>query len=65
MGTTSVWHWVIVLLAGAVVVVPVYRILRRMGFSGWWGLLAVIPLANLLMLWIVAFISWPVDRLRS
>ncbi len=35
------------------------RILMRAGFSGWWALLALIPVVNLVMLWIFAFIDWP------
>lgn len=35
------------------------RILMRAGFSGWWALLALIPLVNLVMLWVFAFIDWP------
>ena len=64
MGTVSIWHWLIVLLMGFVVVFPTWRILRRMGFSGWWGLLAVIPAVNLVTLWIVAFMPWPIENRR-
>ena len=43
----------------AVIVVPVSRILGKAGFSGWWAVCALIPLLNLLMLWIFAFSQWP------
>ncbi|HEV8680734.1 MAG TPA: hypothetical protein VGQ90_15265 [Stellaceae bacterium] len=39
--------------------IPVARILRRTGQSAWWSLLVVIPLANLVALWVFAFARWP------
>jgi uncharacterized membrane protein YhaH (DUF805 family) len=42
---------------------PVARILRRTGHSQWWCLLAFIPVANLLGLWMLAYARWPaVDK---
>ncbi len=41
------------------VVWPAAQICRRLGFSPWLGVLAVIPLANLLLLWFVALAQWP------
>jgi hypothetical protein len=42
---------------------PAARICRRAGFSPWLGVLAVVPLANLVLLWFVAVAPWPVaDR---
>jgi hypothetical protein len=41
------------------VVWPAMRICRRAGFSQWLGLLIVVPLANILLLWFVAFSPWP------
>lgn len=38
---------------------PAARMLRRVGFSPWLGVLAVVPLANLVLLWFVAFAPWP------
>jgi len=38
---------------------PIGRILRRTGHSPWWCVLAVIPLANLIGLWVLAYGRWP------
>jgi len=38
---------------------PAMRICRRAGFSQWLGLLIVIPLANIFLLWFIAFSEWP------
>jgi uncharacterized membrane protein YhaH (DUF805 family) len=46
----------------AVICIPIAKVLSRVGFSGWWSLLAVVPLVGLIMLWVFAFIQWPRDR---
>jgi hypothetical protein len=35
------------------------RVLQRAGFSPWWALIGLVPLANLVMLWWFAFNRWP------
>jgi hypothetical protein len=52
-------HWLIFVIIVALVAYPVGRILRRMGFSPLWAILAFLPLLNLLGLWIVALSDWP------
>jgi hypothetical protein len=42
-----------------IVIWPASRICRRIGFSPVLGVLAVLPLANLLLLWYVALAEWP------
>ena len=51
---------IVMLIVYAVVLcVPVAAILKRVGFSAWWSILALIPLVNLVALWIFAFSDWP------
>lgn len=38
------------------------RIIRRAGYSGWWILIAVVPLVNLVMFLVFAFKDWPIQR---
>lgn len=38
------------------------RIVRKAGFSGWWVLTAFVPVVNLVMLVVFAFVEWPVER---
>lgn len=52
------WLLVYILL----LVVPVAKILGRMGFSQLWAIVALIPLVNLILLWVLAFVEWPRDR---
>ena len=43
----------------ALVLYPIGRILQRLGFSPSWSVVALIPLANLVGLWILATVPWP------
>ena len=61
MGGISIFHWLIVLTAALFVCFPVARILRRLGFSGWWAILWIVPLVNLIALWVFAYRPWPRD----
>ena len=53
------------LVVGVLVVVPVWRICAKAGYSGWLGLLAVVPIANLLLFYFLAFAEWPLERRAS
>lgn len=53
------WFWFIVMIA--VVIYPVGRILSRLGLSPIWSILTLVPLVNLIALWVLAFTDWP-DR---
>ena len=41
------------------------RILRKAGYSGWWSLLAVVPLLNIAMIWVFSFSEWPALKTRN
>lgn len=62
MGSMSVWHWLIVWVI--VTVFPFWNILRKAGFSGWWSFLSLVPLLNLVLLWVFAFTPWPSTKGR-
>ena len=56
----------IILVILALLVFPlvlIARICTKAGFSssfsGWFAVLSVLPLVNLILLWIFAFIPWP------
>jgi hypothetical protein len=42
------------------VVLPYWIIFRKAGFSGWLSLLVIIPMVNLIVLYVVAFSEWRV-----
>ena len=63
MGSTGFSELVVilpaVLVTCLVLIWPAARICRRIGFSPWLGLLAVVPVANVVLLWFVAVAQWP------
>ncbi|RUO62072.1 hypothetical protein [Pseudidiomarina insulisalsae] len=52
------------LIVGAIVVIPVWRICQRIGYPGPLSLLMLIPLANLALLYFIAFARWNPERGR-
>jgi uncharacterized membrane protein YhaH (DUF805 family) len=63
MDSAGLIHWLVVLIGisalEALVLIPVARILRRIGRTGWWSILAIFPIANVIGLWALAFTQWP------
>ena len=51
MGGGLLW----MLLFSAIVIIPFWRILPRVGIPAWVSIVAIIPLAALVLLWVVAF----------
>ncbi len=51
--------YAVVLLVGAAAYVT---IIRKAGYSGWWALVLLVPVANLVMIVVFAFSEWPVTR---
>ena len=64
MYNNTMWggHWLWMLVIGIVVVIPVWRICQRAGFPGWLGILILIPVANLFLLYFIAFADWPIEK---
>jgi hypothetical protein len=56
---------IMALLLAALVVYPFWRILPRAGLSPWLALLAVFPLATLILLWVLALKRWPGDAAKE
>ena len=53
--------WMMLVIA-VLVVVPVWRICAKAGYSGWLSLLVLVPVANLLLLYFLGFAEWPIER---
>lgn len=54
-----------VILALLLIVIPILLfapIAKKAGYSGWWSLLMIIPLVNLVMIWVFAFVKWPAEK---
>jgi hypothetical protein len=65
MADWSILHWVPFVVLAVLILYPTGRILSRIGFSPFWSVLAFIPLANIIGLWVVALSVWPFDRERA
>jgi len=66
--TTSYYHpigIIPILIILALAVIPYWKIWSRTGHSGAWSLLMLVPLANLISLWVLAFKEWPAMRGRQ
>ncbi|HET7103599.1 MAG TPA: hypothetical protein VFI20_05890 [Terracidiphilus sp.] len=50
----------VILVALAVVIVPFWFICKKAGFSPWLSLLNIIPLGNLVLIYVLAFAQWKV-----
>lgn len=37
-------------------------IAKKAGYSGWWGLIVLIPFVNIVVLWVFALVTWPAQR---
>jgi hypothetical protein len=62
MGSLSIWHWLIVLIIIATAIIPYWKIFPRAGWPGPLALLMLVPLVNLVLLWVLAFKRWPGDE---
>lgn len=51
----------IALIFTVIGLLPYWKIFSKAGFSGWISLLMVIPLVNLVVLYVVAFSNWNVQ----
>ncbi|CAJ0867697.1 hypothetical protein R20233_01436 [Ralstonia sp. LMG 32965] len=63
MGSFSIWHWLIVLLVLLFVyLLPAGLIARKAGYSSGWALLMLVPLVNVITIWVFALSDWPAAR---
>jgi len=60
MSGFSLWHWIILLLIGLIWVIPLARLLRRVGYSRAWALFALFPPLALILVWVLAFSPWKI-----
>ena len=52
------------LILAAVIIVPFWQLFSKAGYSGWFSLLMVLPLINLIALYVLAFSGWPALRAK-
>lgn len=62
-----VGYWGGISIILAVIFLPLYfysRVVAKAGFSRWWIALTIVPLVNILMLWVFAYARWPAQPER-
>ena len=59
MDTFSIWHAFIVAFYFVLILVPASTVLRKAGRSGWWALFFIVPVVNVVALWVFAYSRWP------
>jgi energy-converting hydrogenase Eha subunit B len=50
------------LIVGALLVIPFWRICIKAGYAGALGLLVLVPIANIVFVYFLAFSEWPSQR---
>lgn len=53
-GSWGFSHWLFFALVAALILYPIGRILKRLGYSPFWSVLAFVPVINLIALWVLA-----------
>ncbi|MEO0914485.1 MAG: hypothetical protein AAFY59_16125 [Pseudomonadota bacterium] len=62
---TSILQIILVIVFIVIAIIPYWKIWSRSGHSGWWSLLMLVPLLNIVMLWVIAFKRWPAEERRA
>jgi hypothetical protein len=60
IATLAIPFVLIGLVATVVLVIPYWFIFKKAGFSPWLAILMFVPLANIIILYVVAFSQWKV-----
>jgi hypothetical protein len=47
------------IIAAIIFVIPAWKIVEKAGYQGAWALLVLVPLVNIIALWVFAFTQWP------
>jgi hypothetical protein len=61
MNILGVTELIVVVIIAIIILLPLWRICAKAGFSPWLGVLFFIPLVNLVLLYYLAFTKWPVQ----
>ena len=51
----------VALISAIVIIWPAAVICRRAGYSPWLGVIAIVPLAQIVLLWFIAFSPWAAE----
>ena len=57
----GVWETIFIIIPISILIVlPYWKIFSKAGFSSWWSLSLLLPIINILVIYILAFSRWPI-----
>lgn len=62
MGGISIWQLLILFFCGVLPAWAILRITNKMGYSRWWALTMLIPVVNVVMIWVAATVEWKANK---
>jgi uncharacterized protein (DUF983 family) len=62
MGSYSMPMFMMWLIMGIIIIFPFWFIFPKAGFSKWLSLLMIVPIVNIIMIYILAFSQWSGKR---
>ncbi len=62
MGTPGPFELIVIVFVLLIPAMLAWRICSKTGFPGVLGLLMLVPVANLILLCVLAFAEWPIER---
>jgi hypothetical protein len=54
--------WGLGVIGVIILIIPFWRICKRIGWNPWLSLLIAVPLANFIFVYFLAFSDWPIQR---
>jgi hypothetical protein len=62
MGALVLFYAVFMAIIVTITIIVWWKICSKAGFSGWLSLLMLVPIANLILILVIAFADWPVHK---
>ncbi len=54
-------EWIFFLIYAALVIIPLWRLTAKAGFSPYWAIAAIVPFGIIILLWVIANRLAPAD----
>ena len=61
-GGISIWSLLIIIFVVIIHILIFGPIAKKAGYSRWWALIMLVPVVNLIMIWVFSFAKWPVEN---
>lgn len=68
IGGISIWQLIIIFIMLGLCVawtLIIARIVGKAGFNKWWAVISLVPLINIIFVWVFAFVKWPVQESKA